>query len=805
MLQPSAHPSRFPRIAIVGGGVASFVAGITLREKLPDASITLYCAADETMIGGQLASWNERGYPIEHGLHALFGFYDHIIPILKKVGAYENLTRSKEHIFIRERGEIRRFDLRTWPATYRGFTVGEKLRALAVLPAIGKIVLDVRRNGFSVFDAYDGHDLRALARAHGVPWSVLQSGFFRQLYEAAFNAPFELSAAVALESIYKIFSRRWHYYFNSPTRESMVVPLQRYFTQDCRGQIECNQRLVKIRTDDAGARVAGLVFRNQVTGDESSVEADEYVLALGLEDFKLLDFGPAASRHDYFRNIHKLQTVSSFSIQAWFKEDPVPTGIDSMITGMPEPFGILCPISRVRATTPPEGLSLRHELIATGPEQGYEDISDEAITAGFITGLRDAGFRIPADLADMHIVLRRNRDSFHRYLLTRPGELHLRPPHQSPLANLCLAGAWVRNGFALPCVDAAAEGAIEAAELISKRAMASGKPAPLRQRVGARRGTELVPPPYRFPHSTGSLFLLDANPDFLTRAIPPRLKLCPGFGGKVLFAALRHEGVHAHHDPTGTRYHYNEVVFAAIVRDQGFNPMRGPGLYPIRLHVDDDMAMAAGREVYGFPKELAQIALGSRELAVTRRLIEPEWPGGCWRSRPVLSAQWSAKSHAGPPLEESHPGVVSLALRRRLAVPVLGRLARSVPFYNTLHELHAEEGSGGICPGSSQLTKVALSEVQVREVAALQDLQLRMEASADEPINLLLGARHEAAEIRARRGVMVQLNFSMGTPCIVDTLRAAHAARVPHPAPRDHHDPGEFVDRLGLKHSGHTG
>ena len=114
------------KIAIVGGGVASFVAGITLRERLPNAEITLYCAAGETMIGGQLASWDEQGYPIEHGLHALFGFYDHILPILKKIGAYENLTRSKEHIFIRERGAIHRFDLRNWPATYRGFTVAEK-------------------------------------------------------------------------------------------------------------------------------------------------------------------------------------------------------------------------------------------------------------------------------------------------------------------------------------------------------------------------------------------------------------------------------------------------------------------------------------------------------------------------------------------------------------------------------------------------------------------------------------------------------------------------------------------------------
>ncbi len=100
---------------------------------------------------------------------------------------------------------------------------------------------------------------------------------------------------------------------------------------------------------------------------------------------------------------------------------------------------------------------------------------DEVIKAGFIKGLRDAGFRIPDDPAHMHVVLRRNRESFHRYLLTRPGELHLRPAHQSPLENLCLAGAWVRNEFALPCVDAAAEGAIKVAGLIAARVLAAPK------------------------------------------------------------------------------------------------------------------------------------------------------------------------------------------------------------------------------------------------------------------------------------------------------------------------------------------
>jgi uncharacterized protein with NAD-binding domain and iron-sulfur cluster len=735
------------------------------------------------MIGGQLASWNEQGYPVEHGLHALFGFYEHILPILKKIGAYENLTRSKEHIFIRERGAIHRFDLRTWPATYRGFTVAQKVRFLAAAPAIGKLVLDVKRKGVGVFDNYDHCDLRALARRHGVPESVLQSGFFRQFYEAAFNAPSELSAAVALESIYKIFSKKWHYYFNSPTSESIIAPLQRHFTDCCHGRIEFSQKLINVRTDEGGVRVVGLDFENQATGGRLSVEADEYVLALGLEDFKLVDFGAIASQHDYFRNVYKLQTVSSFSIQAWFKDDPVPPGIDSMVTGMPQPFGIVCPITRVRATRPPEELPLRHEIIATGPERGYEDIPDDVIKADFIKGLCDAGFKIPDDPVKMHVVLRRNRESFHRYLLTRPGELHWRPPHQSPLENLCLAGAWVRNEFALPCVDAAAEGAIKVAGFIAARALAVRKNAEVRRFAGIPRSAPLVlPPPYRFPRSTGSFFLLDANPECLSEAISPDLKLFPGLGGRILFAILRHEDVNAQCDPSGARYGYNEVLLAAFVREKGLNPISRMGLYPICVYVDDDTAMAVGREVYGFPKKMARIELGAQEISMVRSGLAPEAAPGPVQPIEVMGAHWSANPQAETSPFEVPSGSAPHAAKPLSALPLLGDLARLMVFYNTRHMTQPGVRN---CTSSdpSQLTKVALADVQVRRVSSLHDLRLRVDASVNDPVYLLMQADRDATEIRAGWGVKVELAFSMGTARIVGAV----------PGTRDTHALGQIL------------
>jgi hypothetical protein len=361
----------------------------------------------------------------------------------------------------------------------------------------------------------------------------------------------------------------------------------------------------------------------------------------------------------------------------------------------------------------------------------------------------------------MHIVLRRNRESCHRYLLTRPGELLLRPQHQSPLENLCLAGAWVRNEFALPCVDAAAEGAIKAAELIATRALASRRTVEMRRFARTPGGEPLVlPPPYYFPRTTGSLFLLDANPERLAEAISPDLKLFPGFGGRMLFAVLRHEDVHAQCDPSGARYAYNEVLLAAFVREKRRNPIAGMGLYPICLYVDDDTAMAVGREVYGFPKKMARIEAGAHEVSLLRCGLSPDVPPGRVLPIKVMRAHWSATSRAAasPP-----------AAKPPFSIPLLDDLVRQVLFYNTRHLTHPG-ARDYIHADLSQLTKVALADVEVRRVSSLRDFHLRVDASVTDPVYLLMPADPDGAGIRVAWGVKVELAFSMGAARIADDV-----------------------------------
>jgi hypothetical protein len=132
----------------------------------------------------------------------------------------------------------------------------------------------------------------------------------------------------------------------------------------------------------------------------------------------------------------------------------------------------------------------------------------------------------------------------------------------------------------------------------------------------------------------------------------------------------------------------------------------------------------------------------------------------------VMSAHWSANPQAGPSAFEVPSGRAPHAAQPPFAVPLLGDLARLMVFYNTRHM--TQPGTRN-CIGSdlSQLTKVALADVGVHRVSSLHGLRLRVDASVNDPVYLLMQAGSDAAEIRAGWGVKVELAFSMGTARIV--------------------------------------
>ncbi|MGE4234621.1 MAG: FAD-dependent oxidoreductase [Bacteriovoracia bacterium] len=617
------------KIAIIGGGVTSLAAGIFLRDSFPKASIELYTDVIRDTMGGHLSSWNENGYSVEHGFHALFGFYDQALQLVERVGALDNFEKSPEHVFVYHNKRIRKFDTNR-VLSFNGFTLRERVALSRFFVEMLKLGASTRFHGMEYYKKYDHIDFKSWAVRAGVPKSIAASTFFDQFYAAAFNDPHEMSAFVALQSLHGCIQKPWHYYFKKPSRQALILPLADYFTKQCKGKIFFDHKLLSVKSGSNVENVESVTVRN--IRKEKEVKADYYIVATGLEDFKKIRFEPKILDLPYFKNIQRLRGVSSLSIQAWFKEDPVPKEVDTFIGSLPKPFVVVCPISKASKSRAHGKKQYPHELIACGSEEGFENIKDSELIHNFISDLKKAGFQFKGDVRhgkDAYYKLRRNNDSAHRYLLTLPGQFELRPEAQSPLANLLLAGAWTKNDWALPCVEGCVSSARKAAQVILEKEDLKTRRNLQKTRQCYEIGSLVFPPPYSFPKSKGVFFRIKKKENYDLN-LPLGLKLVEKTRNELLLSIFRHENVLCKYDPTQTKYYYNEVMLSVFVKDQ----KQRHGLFPICLFLDDDTAVAAGREVYGFPKKLAQVQFDSKSIAIFRN---EELIKGTWRSTPLKS------------------------------------------------------------------------------------------------------------------------------------------------------------------------
>ena len=144
------------------------------------------------------------------------------------------------------------------------------------------------------------------------------------------------------------------------------------------------------------------------------------------------------------------------------------------------------------------------------------------------------------------------------------------------------------------------------------------------------------------------------------------------------------------------------------------------------------------------------------------RSLAPDAAPGPVQPIKLLSADWSADAQGAKP---------------PFALPLLGDLARLMVFYNTRHM--AQPGARNcVSADLSQLTKVALKDLNVGTVSALHDLRLRVGVSVNDPVYLLMRADYDAVEMRASWGVKVEFSFSMESARIVGAAQGALDTRV---------------------------
>src|SRR5208282_1066935 len=99
-------PAKRPRILIIGAGPAGLSAGVHLLEAAGDR-IDVEIIAMGHHLGGKAASWRDpEGYSIDHGFHAVFGFYEE----MKSLARRADIDLSKA--LASSKGEFRYYDTR---------------------------------------------------------------------------------------------------------------------------------------------------------------------------------------------------------------------------------------------------------------------------------------------------------------------------------------------------------------------------------------------------------------------------------------------------------------------------------------------------------------------------------------------------------------------------------------------------------------------------------------------------------------------------------------------------------------------
>lgn len=231
---------------------------------------------------------------------------------------------------------------------------------------------------------------------------------------------------------------------------------------------------------------------------------------------------------------------------------------------------------------------------------------------------------------------RANIDPNERYVLSVAGSTEYRlKAGDSQFGNLVLAGDWVDTGFSVGCVEAATMGGLQAARAIighaqpvfGEHTMETSTTQPAALAAGAilpkyRPGPssmELVPP-YKFNKLEIRSFPVLADPLKLQKLVdhlniaPPEVCEFRAIGNVAFMQLAVYPYLESEPDPTGW-FTENELSFNILVAcgkrvDGVFVPDALAYYFPF-IYVDNDFAIATGREVFGYPKVGSEMHFGA--------------------------------------------------------------------------------------------------------------------------------------------------------------------------------------------------
>jgi hypothetical protein len=285
-----------------------------------------------------------------------------------------------------------------------------------------------------------------------------------------------------LKSIRLLGGSARYYLVDGTYGEDLIDPIVNRFRK-LGGTVKMFHKLVKVIHD--GSRVMELcfalpdfTFHNHGRSKwERSVRIlpdrvktvggfDQVVLAVPVDCLRELNPGDTAFWQG-FPGIEHLQTVATLSFQVWTEQN-VLADRAACINGLDEPLPMVIDYKHVKKRYRDDA-RIGSALEWVGQETTFEKLSDdEQKTRAYESLLCISDAKDPRKAGLIQESLNRNISNHERYLLTDPGTLRFRPHPRTHLANLFLAGDWVRNAVDVPTMEGAVCSGYTAVEALLK-------------------------------------------------------------------------------------------------------------------------------------------------------------------------------------------------------------------------------------------------------------------------------------------------------------------------------------------------
>jgi len=431
-------------VAVVGGGVA----GLAAASALADAGQRVIVLEARGALGGRATAFRDRvtGELVDNGQHVLFGCYHETFRFLRRIGAEDRVAiqPSLEVPYLDASGRRSVLRCPNWPAPlhllggilrWDALSLADKVRALRVAPGLAGTASRVQHTSATVSDFLDWRGQRGRVRTW--LWEPLAVAALNQAPNEAAAAPFlrvlRLMFAGSRTDASLAFPAR-------PLHEMYAEPAQRFI--EARGGVIALNALARVRIDRGS--VAGIEVRGEPIGAATVIAAVPW---FALESLLTGDVGPMAAT---IARASAMVSKPIVTVNLWYDR----VVMQDAFLGLPE-RQMQWVFDKRRVF----GESASHlSLVASGADA----LVSQDNAALIALAAREVADAIPAARGATLVrgtVVREKRATFS----VAPGQPR-RPPVETPIRGLVLAGDWIETG--LP-------GTIESAAVAGHRAAQS--------------------------------------------------------------------------------------------------------------------------------------------------------------------------------------------------------------------------------------------------------------------------------------------------------------------------------------------